>query len=130
MPFSRCDSMKGRFAFRREGQDFILTSASRDEFRIGPEHRKYGWLTQVESGRVININARWTSARDYGGLYGLLQGEAGTLSFGEKGRQFRKARKASMRLTKREVLFRQFRKFTEVAGGVCRFAHLAPAGLR
>ena len=104
--------MKGRFAFRKEGDDFMLISASRDEFRIGPGHRKYAWLSRVEPGRVININARWTSARDYGGLYGLLQGDAAGVPVLEKRGQSRRARKASMRLTKREVLFRQFRKFT------------------
>ena len=104
--------MKGRFAFRKEGDEFVLTSAMREEHRIGPEHWKYGWLGKVDAGRVININARWTSARDYGGLYGLLQGHADTVSTSEKGGPSRKARKTTARLTKREVLFRQFRKFT------------------
>lgn len=104
--------MKGRFTFRKEGQVFVLTSADRTQHRIGPRHRKHEWLSRVDPGKVINVNRRWTSAKDHQGLYDVLEGPSNNSPLPENGRKSEKQRKAVHRLTKREVLFRQFRKFT------------------
>ena len=113
--------MKGRFAFRKEGEDFILISADRMEYRIPPGHHKYGWLTKVEAGKVISINKRWRDGVDRIGLYTALAGEQTGFVKPETVKKPRMKSTASKnrtgkakvkRLTKRSVLFRQFRKFT------------------
>ncbi len=103
--------MQGRFAFWKEGHEFVLISANCEQHRISRMHRKYKWLSRVESGRVINVNRRWTSAKDYGDLYGFLEQHVPSSIAAQK-QNSEKRRKLPQRLTKREVLFRQFRKFT------------------
>ena len=113
--------MKGRFAFRKEGEDFILTSVDRKEYRIPPGHQKHQWMSKVEAGKVISINKRWRDGVDRIGLYAALAGEptgfvkpktekTPRMKSTASKRRTAKAKKKS--LTKRQVLFDQFRKFT------------------
>ena len=93
-----------RYVFRKEAQDFVLTGEDGSELRIEDGHRKYTWLCGVSPGRVVRISesGRWTSAKDYARLYDRLSGKP----------VIQRVSRIQSRLTKREVLFRQFRKFT------------------
>lgn len=93
-----------RHAFRKEGEVFVLKGEDKSEFRINRDHHKYSWLCGVSQGRVISISksGRWTSAKDYHHLYDQLSGKPVVT----------RVSRQTNRLTKREVLFRQFRKFT------------------
>ena len=111
--------MKGRFAFRKEGEDFILTSIDRMEYRIPPGHQKHQWLSEVEAGKVISINQRWRDGVDRIGLYAALAGGPTGFVKSEtdktlqlKSTASKKRTAKAKRLTKRSVLFGQFRKFT------------------
>ncbi len=48
--------------------------------RVKKDHKKFEWLQQQETGKVVKINAkgRWTSSKDYDGLYNKLQSESTT----------------------------------------------------
>ena len=64
--------MKVAYTFNETSRGFELQSADGHQIIIDQEHPKYEWLSQVEAGRVININAKghFNSSKDYNGLYG------------------------------------------------------------
>jgi len=63
--------MKVAYTFKQTSRGFELQSADGHQIIIDQEHPKFEWLSQVEAGRVININAKghFNSSKDYNGLY-------------------------------------------------------------
>ena len=45
--------------------------------RVKKDHKKFEWVQQQEPGKVVKINSagRWTSSKDYNGLYQQIQQE-------------------------------------------------------
>ena len=50
--------------------------------RIKKDHKKFEWVQQQEAGKVVKINAtdRWTSSKDYDGLYEQIQADSKPVS--------------------------------------------------
>jgi len=63
--------MKVAYTFKETSRGFELQSADGHKIIIDQDHPKWEWLSQVEAGRVININAKghFNSSKDYNGLY-------------------------------------------------------------
>lgn len=58
------------FTFDPKTKEFMLTS-KQDIHVIDANHKKYNWLQNLEAGRIVKISAKgkWTSSKDYDGLY-------------------------------------------------------------
>jgi predicted ATP-dependent serine protease len=63
--------MKVRHTYKKVPSGWELKSETGTTQLINKEHPKAEWISQLEPGRVININAKghFTSSRDYTGLY-------------------------------------------------------------
>ena len=63
---------KTQYTFKEVGSQFQLFAPStKHTIMISADHPKYGWLTNQEQGRVINVydTGKMTSSQDYYGLY-------------------------------------------------------------
>ena len=63
---------KTQYTFKEVGSQFQLFAPStKHTIIISADHPKYGWLTNQEQGRVINVydTGKMTSSQDYYGLY-------------------------------------------------------------
>ena len=63
--------MKVQHTFKARGNGYELKAQDGSTITIGPDHKKFKWLSNQESNRVINVypNGKMTSSADYKGLY-------------------------------------------------------------
>ena len=63
--------MKVQHTFKARGNGYELKAQDGSTIQIGPDHKKFKWLSNQESNRVINVypNGKMTSSADYKGLY-------------------------------------------------------------
>ena len=63
--------MKVQHTFMARGNGYELKAQDGSTIQIGPDHKKFKWLANQESNRVINVypNGKMTSSADYKGLY-------------------------------------------------------------
>ena len=63
--------MKVQHTFKARGNGYELKAQDGSTIQIDPSHKKFKWLSNQESNRVINVypNGKMTSSADYKGLY-------------------------------------------------------------
>ena len=61
--------------FYKEKKNFVLTNEKGKTIKVNSKHKKYEWLESQEKGKIVKINdsGRWTSSKDYDGLYDVVK---------------------------------------------------------